>query len=87
MRIIFKNIKDFMEWYNQSDTVKRKIHSKAYTVVVTPRGVELIPIIASRHLHNIVIDLQDEDFDKVLEFLKKLLQIEKIPFAVVEPVY
>jgi len=86
MRIIFRRFQDFHEWINQSDTLKRKLVPKIYTAVVTPRGVELLPVMATKHLHVILVEISDEtELEKMMEFLKSR-GFEKLPFGIVEPV-
>ena len=85
MRIIFK-FKDFQEWVNQSDTLKRKLIPKIYTAVVTPRGIELLPVMATKHLHVILVEISDEkEYEKMIEFLRNQ-GFENIPFGIVEPI-
>jgi predicted transcriptional regulator len=84
MRIIFRRFEDFLDWFNQSDTVKRKLVNKLYTVVISTRGVELIPVTASRNLHSILVEVSsDKDFERIIEWLKER-GFEKIPFGIVE---
>jgi len=86
MRIIFRSYKDFEKWITQSDTVKRKLNPKCYTVVISPRGVELVPVMSTRHLHNVLIETPSEkDIEDTIAMLKKLGFPEALPFGVVEP--
>jgi hypothetical protein len=87
MRIIFRSYKDFEKWVSQSDTVKRKLNPKCYTVIISPRGVELVPVMSTRHLHNILIETpSDNDISLVIAMLKSLGFPETLPFGVVEPI-
>jgi nicotinic acid phosphoribosyltransferase len=86
MRIIFRRFEDFLNWVNQSDAVKRKLVNKIYTAVISHRGVELIPVLSSKNLHSILIEVSDDkDFEKIMEWLKER-GFEKIPFGIVETV-
>jgi hypothetical protein len=86
MRIIFKSVKDFEKWA-KSPTVRRKLNNVAYTCVITPRGIELVPVLATRHLHSVLIEIKtEEDMTECLNILQQLgFDVKDIPYAIVEP--
>jgi len=88
MRLIFKSRLDFERWLKQSPTTQRKLNRVNYTVCKSPRGVELIPVISTRHLHAIVVETPTtEDYEEVIKLVEKLLGLkeEEIPFCIAEP--
>jgi endonuclease IV len=87
MRLIFKSREDFEKWLRQSPTTARKLNRVSYTTCRSPRGVELVPVISTAHLHTIVVETPTtEDYEETIKLVARLLGLgeEDIPFCIVE---
>jgi hypothetical protein len=82
MKLMFKTCTDFEKWFKQFPANARKLNGVSYTACRSPRGVELIPVISTAHLHAIT----DAGYERVLKFVEDHLGLreEDVPFCIAE---
>jgi len=65
------NARDFLDLYYKNITLRRRLNPISYIVCESYRGLELIPLLTSRHLHYFIICCDtNEECEKIKNTLK-----------------